>query len=72
MRFIEAGPDSPVIRELTRRVNGDVCTLQWQWPSGSDSLYFGRRALAAAHDPPPDAQAGTFGPVVRSYASVLL
>ncbi|WP_172253431.1 beta-mannanase [Saccharibacillus deserti] len=47
MRFIEAGPDSPVIRELTRRVSGDVCTLQWQWPSGADSVYIGRRALDA-------------------------
>ncbi|CAM3584879.1 MULTISPECIES: beta-mannanase [Saccharibacillus] len=47
MRFIEAGPDSPVIRELTRRVSGDVCTLQWQWPSGTDSVYIGRRALDA-------------------------
>lgn len=45
MRFIEAGPDSPVIRELTRRVSGDVCTLQWQWPSGTDWVYIGRRAL---------------------------
>ncbi|GGO00534.1 hypothetical protein [Saccharibacillus kuerlensis] len=48
MRFTEAGPDLPVIRELTRRVNDDVCTLQWQWPSGTDSVYIGRRALDTA------------------------
>jgi len=62
MRFIEAGPDSPVIRELTRRVNGDVCTLQWQWPAGTDSVYIGRRALDAEHDLTSDAESVTFGP----------
>ncbi|MCQ4087564.1 beta-mannanase [Saccharibacillus sp. JS10] len=62
MRFIEAKPDSPVIRELTRRVSGDVCTLQWQWPSGTDFVYIGRRALDAAHDASSKSEPSVFGP----------
>ncbi|GEM_PF-514649 len=55
MRYIEAGPDTPVIRELTRRVSGEVCTLQWHWPAGTDSVYIGRRALDAHHAEASDA-----------------
>ncbi|NGZ78035.1 beta-mannanase [Saccharibacillus alkalitolerans] len=63
MRFIEAAPDSPVIRELTRRVSGDVCTLQWQWPAGTDSVYIGRRALDAEHaGARQEAGTAVFGP----------
>ncbi|MDO3412741.1 beta-mannanase [Saccharibacillus sp. CPCC 101409] len=62
MKFIEAGPDSPVIRELTRRVSGDVCTLQWHWPSNADSVYIGRRALDTANGGASGTAPAVFGP----------
>ncbi|OWA35375.1 beta-mannanase [Saccharibacillus sp. O16] len=61
MRYIEAEPGTPVIRELTRRVSGDVCTLQWHWPTGTDSVYIGRRALDAHHTEGAKAGAPPYG-----------
>lgn len=49
MRFIHADQDSPLISELTRTMEGDLCTLRWHWPASVQAVYIRKTAADQEH-----------------------
>lgn len=52
MRYIDAEQGSPMISELTRTIEGDICTLRWHWPGSIDAVYI--RKVAADQEQSSD------------------
>ncbi|TVX88135.1 beta-mannanase [Paenibacillus agilis] len=42
MHVIDADSTTPVIRELTYKIDEDRCTLRWLWPDGVQAVYIQR------------------------------
>ena len=56
MHYMEAGSDTPIIRELTHHMDEGQCTLRWLWPAGIQAVYVHKAAEGSSADRPSVAE----------------